>query len=1043
MIAESSSKDQKRILVVAISLMIAVSVVVLASTLWMLYQSNFEQRVQGLQAMVRGQVSIIESVARFDQQFSQDEVAGGAEAATLLQVMEAYSQMEDFGETGEFTLGVRRGDEIEFISEFRFPGKGARKIVPFAIDPGADPIPMQLALNTGSGWAIGPDYRGEQVLSAFQPVNGLNLGLVAKLDMREVNAPFMKAAASALGIAVVIVFIGGVLVLRMAGPMVRRIEERGQSRFRTLLESAPDAMVIIDASGEIVMVNRQTEEVFGYSRNEMTGQPIEMLMPQRFREQHPGYIRSFFSNPSTRAMDSARELFGLSRDGREFPVEISLSPIETEEGVLVASSVRDITERRQDEEVLKALNENVERQRRIEIALNELSEGLRGQQEMASLGSVIVHQLARNLDLQFVALFVLRNDNAYVREAAYGYPKQGGIDTFESGDGLLGQAVEDAAPLVVDKVPEYAQLALGLGTVSLDNLLIYPLVHDEEVIAVLELGGLDPLDEGQQDWLEKASEGLAVTIRLVLDLEQRNRTEKELAEAKEAAESANKAKSGFLANMSHELRTPMNAILGYSEMLIEEAEDVGQDDFIPDLQKINQAGNHLLSLINDVLDLAKIESGRMEAFGEDLDVGALIDQVTGTTQPLMSKNNNQFTVERGEQLGSAHQDITKLRQSLLNMLSNAAKFTREGTITLRAERKSQADGEWLTFSVSDTGIGIPADKLGHVFDEFSQADSSTTRDYGGTGLGLPISRRFCQLLGGDLTVRSKHGEGTTFTMRVPVLLPGVDAETPVEVTPARTDAELEALRVSGAGHTVLVIDDDPEAQDIVERFLRKDGFEVVTAGSGEEGLRLAHKLQPAAITLDVMMPDMDGWSVLRALKADPVLHDIPVVMLTMVDDKSKGYSLGATSYLTKPVDRAQLHNALTHYCTPGEPCSALLVEDDTATREIMVRTLKEADWHVSEAGNGREALDQLAREIPQVILLDLMMPVMDGFEFLLEMRANADWQDIPVIVLTAKDLTDEDRRMLSGRVEQIVEKGASTHDQLLGLVHRVVEHTHA
>ena len=240
------------------------------------------------------------------------------------------------------------------------------------------------------------------------------------------------------------------------------------------------------------------------------------------------------------------------------------------------------------------------------------------------------------------------------------------------------------------------------------------------------------------------------------------------------------------------------------------------------------------------------------------------------------------------------------------------------------------------------------------------------------------------------------------------------------------------------GCTVLVIDDDPEARDIIERFLKKDGFEVMTAASGEEGLRIAHRIKPAAITLDVMMPDMDGWSVLRALKADPDLHDIPVVMVTMVDDKTKGYSLGATDYLTKPVNRDQLLKILGRYHCADDVCAVLVVEDDEKTRELLARTLEKEDWDVMQAGNGREALEQMSQIKPDLILLDLMMPVMDGFDFLLAMRGNPAWKDIPVIVVTAKDLTADDRRILSGKVEQVLEKGAYTQQQLLAMVHSVV-----
>jgi signal transduction histidine kinase/CheY-like chemotaxis protein len=525
--------------------------------------------------------------------------------------------------------------------------------------------------------------------------------------------------------------------------------------------------------------------------------------------------------------------------------------------------------------------------------------------------------------------------------------------------------------------------------------------------------------------------------------EQQRRAAEELSEARDAADAANKAKSAFLANMSHELRTPMNAILGYSEILIEEAEENDQDEFIPDLKKINEAGEHLLALINDVLDLSKIEAGRMEAFAEEIELSQFVDQVVGTAQPLVVKNGNKFEVQRGEGLGVAHQDVTKLRQALLNMLSNAAKFTREGTVTLTVSRTKESDGDdWLSFAVRDSGIGIPADRIDHVFEEFSQADDSTSREYGGTGLGLPISRRFCQMLGGEMLVESEPGVGSTFTVRVPARLPGATIEKPTEppepAEPTERDSSSTALdQIEGlaGGRTVLAIDDNPEALEIIERILVKAGLSVVTASSAEEGLRLAHEVRPSVITLDVVMPDMDGWSVLRALKADPVLSEIPVVMLTMVDDKSQAFALGATDFLTKPVDREQLLRVVERYQGADERRTILIVEDDEPTRDVMARTLAKSDCRVLEASNGREALDHLAVEKPSLILLDLMMPVMDGFDFLLEMRGHPDWLTIPVVVVTAKDLTDEERSALNGRVVEIVAKGAQSHEQVASVIH--------
>jgi signal transduction histidine kinase/CheY-like chemotaxis protein len=535
---------------------------------------------------------------------------------------------------------------------------------------------------------------------------------------------------------------------------------------------------------------------------------------------------------------------------------------------------------------------------------------------------------------------------------------------------------------------------------------------------------------------------------LVLGLEdvtERRCAEEDTAKAREAAESANKTKSLFLANMSHELRTPLNAILGYSEMLLEEAAEMElAPSFGADLEKIGSAGRHLLALINDILDLSKIEAGKMELFLEDFDVAELIAEVASTIRPMVETNANTLNLQVAPDLGHMHADQMKVRQGLYNLLSNAVKFTQDGTVTVTALRETMDEQEWMVFRVTDTGIGLGPDQIVRLFQDFTQADTSTTRRFGGTGLGLALTRRFCQMMGGDVTVHSVPGEGSVFTIKLPVVVSEAGLDPAPEAAPeaaaeggegAAAASEdcgngegAEALTESGC---VLVIDDDPVQRDLMKRFLGKEGFNVRAAAGGREGLRLARQLHPVAITLDVMMPEMDGWSVLRALKADAALRDIPVVMLTMVDDPDRGFALGASDYATKPVNRQRLSRILRKHTCPHPPCPVLLVDDDAAARALTRKVLEKEGWKVCEAANGVEALACLERERPNLILLDLMMPVMDGFEFAEHVRLHEEWSSIPIVVLSAHDLSAADRLRLNGHVESVLKKEGGSREGLL------------
>ncbi len=759
--------------------------------------------------------------------------------------------------------------------------------------------------------------------------------------------------------------------------------------YKAIVENSIDGIIIFSHDGlRIQFMNPAAENMFGCVKTAVIDYPLSLLIRTK-SDLSESELSDTFCDYILRAAATEHrfDMIGQPLNDKAFPIELAIRQLSQTDELCYVATVRDSSRR----QVAEAARRDSEQKYR---------------------------QLVSNIQ---DGVFILQNGRLpFVNQAL---ADMLGFTTEE----LIGKNyMELIASEEKERASRYYDGALDNQQTPTDfELCLQGKDEQHRIIANLKTTPVN-------------YEGSPAHMGTVVNITKHKQYEDELQHAKEIAESANRAKSAFLANMSHELRTPLNAIIGYSEMLEEDAADLGQDVFVPDLQKIRKAGRHLLNLINDILDLSKIEAGKMDMYIETFSVAELLNDVVTTIMPLIEKNGNKLQV--GEAVsGMMTADKTKVRQTLFNLFSNASKFSENGTITLQTIREDMGnEGEWIQFKVSDTGIGMTPTQMETLFEPFMQADAATMVRYGGTGLGLAISRRFCNLMGGDIVVESEPNVGSTFTVYLPT---EVQMNKPFDLDLPNEEEIMTATAVSPhTTGTVLIIDDDPIARDLIKRHLIKEGFHVQTAVNGEDGIRLAKEIRPDVITLDVLLPSKDGWSVLSEIKSDPDIAHIPVLIVTMIEQKQMGFALGAAGYLLKPINKKHLLDLLdTHRhshdidntLANGTGKHILLVEDNYPTRELMRRTLEKDGWKVTEAVNGRLALEAMRVQPPDLILLDLMMPEMDGFQFISEIRRYSNWHQIPVIVVTAKELTVNERLKLNGYVEDVLQKGEYDRNILL------------
>ena len=950
-------------------------------------------------------VSGVIAIQSYDQETRITERHKEILAVIALQVSSAIERFLAEREIQKFKLGIDRSDNAVFITDvegtIQYANPAFEKVYGFANDETIGKTPRILK----SG--VVPDeqykYFWETLLTGgtvtAEIINKTKNGRL--IPIAGTNSPILDESGKIIGFLAVH---QDITERKQAEEAIRESD----ARTRLILETAIDAFISIDSQSGITEWNPQAAQIFGWTRQEAVGRNLaDLIIPETYRDAHRRGLKHYLATGEGPVLNQRIEITGLHRDGHLFPIELAITSIPSADNPTFTAFIRDITERKRAEEAIRRQNEYL-------AVSGEIGRLVTSTLDLNTIFTRTVNLISERFGFYYAAIYIIEETgfNVILREAtgeAGEKMKAQGYSIVVGSHSVIGKVAESIEPTLVndtDLEPLYLPNPFLLDTRS---EVAIPLRIGTRIVGVIDIQSTQVQAFTQDDLsvLQSLADQVTVAIDNARSYELSQQLIKDLREV-------DQLKSQFLANMSHELRTPLNSIIGFSRVILKGIDGPVSDMQQQDLTAIYNSGQHLLGLINDILDLARIEAGKMELNFEEVHLADMTTSVMSTAKGLVKEKPIQLVQRIPQNMPTVRGDTMRVRQVLLNLISNASKFTDRGSIAVETSVQRGPTGKMeALINVIDTGPGISIEDQKKLFQAFSQVDGSATRKSGGSGLGLSICANLVQLHGGRIGVHSVVGGGSTFWFTLPLYSQPQDD-------------------IPGGMKVVLAIDDDPQVIGLYERYLNPQGYYVMPLTDPSKAKEHVLRLKPYAITLDLMMPNKDGWSVLTDLKSDPVTRDFPVIICSIMEQADKGFSLGAADYLVKPILEEDLVSALNRLNKAGTIHEVLVIDDDTNDLRLIEKILSQhGQYKPILAEGGRKGWDAINRKTPHAIILDLFMPEMDGFTILERLRENSILRDIPVLVVSGGGLTNEQQKQLDDFGQRLITKGSLNESQLI------------